>query len=161
MRVNSYKQTYSLNTIITRSSNNFGPYQYPEKLIPRFITNLFLGKKLPVYSTGKNVRDWIYVEDNCNAIDTIIRMGKSGDTYNIGGGNEKEKIETTELILHKLNQSKEMIEYVDDRLGHDFRYAIDCSKLIKLGWKPKYTFNESLIKQSNGIKTMKTGGNRY
>lgn len=143
MLVNSYRKTYGLETLVTRSSNNFGPFQYPEKLIPRFITNLLRGKKLPVYGTGKNVRDWIYVEDNCSAIDTIIQKGNNGEIYNIGEGNEKENLEITKLILSKLNQGEEMIEFVVDRLGHDFRYAIDTTKLKSLGWQSKYSFDES------------------
>ena len=146
MLVNSYKKTYGLETLITRSSNNFGPYQYPEKLIPRFITNLLRGKKLPVYGTGKNVRDWIYVEDNCLAIDAIIRDGKKGEIYNIGAGNEKENLEITKLILSKLGYKEEMIDFVTDRLGHDFRYAIDTNKIGRLNWKPRYTFDEAFDK---------------
>jgi len=143
MLVNSYKKTYGLHTIITRSSNNFGPYQHPEKLIPRFITNLLCGKKVPLYGTGKNIRDWIYVEDNCRAINLVINKGKKGEIYNIGGGNEKTNIEITNIILKKLGFSDEMIEFVEDRLGHDFRYAIDSSKIKSLGWKPKYSFEEA------------------
>lgn len=146
MLVNSYKKTYGLETIITRSSNNFGPFQFPEKLIPRFITNLLQNKKLPVYGTGKNVRDWIYVEDNCRAVDLVIQKGKFGEIYNIGGGNEKENLEISDLLLAKMNFTNEMIEFVEDRLGHDFRYAIDITKLEKLGYKPKYNFDEAFDK---------------
>ncbi len=141
--VNAYKVTYGLETLITRSSNNFGPYQYPEKLIPHFITNLFRGKNVTVYGTGQNVRDWIYVEDNCRAIDYVIKEGKNGEIYNIGGGNEKTNLEITHLILEKLGFGEEKISYVEDRLGHDFRYAIDCSKIKKLGWNPHYTFDQA------------------
>ncbi len=146
MIVNSYKKTYGLDTIITRSSNNFGPYQYPEKLIPRFITNLLRGKKLPVYGTGMNVRDWIYVEDNCKAVKLVIEKGKKGEIYNIGGGNEKTNIEITRMLLDKFGYSEDMIEYVEDRLGHDFRYAIDSTKIKNLGWKPEYSFETAFDK---------------
>jgi len=143
MLVNAYKKTYGLETIITRSSNNFGPYQHPEKLIPRFITNLFCGKKLPVYGTGKNIRDWIYVEDNCRAILLTLEKGKKSEIYNIGGANEKTNVEIAYLILEKLGFSHNMIDFVEDRLGHDLRYAIDSSKIKALGWKPKYSFEEA------------------
>ena len=146
MLTNSYKVTYGLEVNITRSSNNFGPFQYPEKLIPRFITNLFRNKKLPIYGSGNNIRDWIYVEDNCRALDLIIQKGKSGNTYNIGGGNERSNLEIAQLILSKLNYGEEMIEFVSDRLGHDFRYAIDTTKLKKLNWNSKYSFEEGLDK---------------
>jgi len=146
MLVNAYKVTYNLDAKITRSSNNYGPYQYPEKLISRFITNLLRDKKIPVYGKGMNVRDWIYVEDNCSALDYVIKKGKTGETYNIGGGNEKTNMEITNLILSKLNFGEDMIEHVEDRLGHDFRYAIDSSKIEALGWKPKYSFEKGFEK---------------
>ena len=141
--VNSYNCTYQLGAKITRSSNNFGPYQFPEKLIPLFITNLLRNKKLPVYGKGDNIRDWIYVEDNCRAIDTVINKGEKGGIYNIGGGNEKRNIEITELMLSELQHGDDMIEYVEDRKGHDFRYAIDSSKIKDLGWEPKLNFEEA------------------
>jgi dTDP-glucose 4,6-dehydratase len=137
-------QTYGAPVIITRSSNNFGPYQYPEKVIPFFITNLIEGKKVPLYGDGKNVRDWIYVEDNCSGIDTVFRKGNTGEAYNIGGGNEKQNIELTMLILKALGKDESSIEYVKDRLAHDRRYAIDSTKTESLGWKPNHTFKTAL-----------------
>jgi len=143
----SYFATYGLNIIITRSSNNFGPYQYPEKVIPLFVTNLLTGKKVPVYGTGKNVRDWLYVEDNCEAIKLCMEKGKSGEVYNIGGGNEIQNIELTKMILKELNLGEDRIEYVEDRKGHDFRYSLNCEKIKKeLGWKPKNEFKAALKK---------------
>jgi dTDP-glucose 4,6-dehydratase len=140
----SYFITYGLPVIITRSSNNFGPCQYPEKLIPLFITNLMEGKRVPVYGTGMNVRDWIYVIDNCDAIDFVMHNGKLGEIYNIGGGNEKPNIEITKLILKDLEKDERSIEYVKDRLGHDFRYSLDCDKINELGWKPRYNFEAAM-----------------
>jgi dTDP-glucose 4,6-dehydratase len=140
----SYFTTYDLPVIVTRCTNNFGPYQFPEKLIPLFITNLINNQKVPIYGTGQNVRDWIHVRDHCSAIDFLLARGQAGEIYNIGGGNEKTNLEITRLILAKLNRSSSMIEYVRDRPGHDFRYSLDCSKLIAMGWKPAYTFNEAI-----------------
>jgi dTDP-glucose 4,6-dehydratase len=142
--VQSYFITYELPVIITRCTNNFGPYQYPEKLIPLFITNLLENKKVPVYGTGKNVRDWIYVLDHCNAIDFVLHNGDAGEIYNIGSGSEKTNIEITKKILAILRRDESMIDYVKDRLGHDFRYSLDCSKLKNMGWKPKYNFDTAL-----------------
>ena len=144
--VRSYYKTFGLPILIARSSNNFGPYQYPEKLFPLFITNLLENKKVPVYGKGLNVRDWIYVLDNCEGIDFILRKGKIGEVYNIGGGNEKSNLEITKSILKELGKDKSSIEYVKDRLGHDFRYALDTKKIRKLGWKPKYKFKEAIQK---------------
>jgi dTDP-glucose 4,6-dehydratase len=143
----AYYVTYNIPVIITRSSNNFGPYQYPEKLIPLFVTNLIEEKKVPVYGDGMNIRDWIYVQDNCEAIDFIINKGKIGESYNIGGGNEKPNIEMTKIMLKELNKDETYIEFVEDRLGHDKRYSLDCTKLSKLGWKPKFKF-ETAIKET-------------
>jgi dTDP-glucose 4,6-dehydratase len=140
----SYYTTFKLPVLITRSSNNFGPYQYPEKIIPLFTTNALQGKSLPVYGTGKNIRDWIYVEDNCRGIDLVLHKGKIGEIYNIGGGNEKSNIEITNLILKYLNKPKSLITFVKDRLGHDFRYSLNCDKIKKLGFKPKYDFETAL-----------------
>jgi len=140
----SYFTTYNLPVIITRCTNNFGPYQYPEKLIPLFVTNLIDGKKVPVYGTGKNIRDWIHVNDHCRAVDFLLHKGKTGEIYNIGGGSEKTNLEITEKILELLRKDESMIEYVTDRPGHDFRYSLDCSKLRSLGWKPGYSFEEGL-----------------
>jgi len=140
----AYYKTYDLPILITRSSNNFGPYQFPEKVIPLFITNLMRGKKVPLYGTGKNVRDWIYVLDNCAGLDFVRQHGRFGEVYNIGGGNEKQNIQITKLILKKLNKNNSWIQPVADRPGHDWRYALDCAKLKKLGWRPKYQFSKAL-----------------
>ena len=140
----SYYITYKLPVIITRCTNNFGPYQYPEKLIPLFITNLLENRNVPVYGTGKNVRDWIYVLDHCRAIDFVLHNGSIGEIYNIGGGVEKTNLEITWKILAMLSKDESMIEYVKDRPGHDLRYSLDCSKLRELGWRPEYNFDEAL-----------------
>ncbi|MCI0697905.1 dTDP-glucose 4,6-dehydratase [candidate division KSB1 bacterium] len=140
----SYFVTYGLPVIITRGSNNFGPYQYPEKLIPLFVTNALEDKPLPIYGDGKNVRDWIYVEDHCDAIDFLLAHGKDGEVYNIGGGNEHNNLEITEMILAALNKPKNLMTFVNDRLGHDRRYSLDTSKLAALGWKPKHDFKTAL-----------------
>lgn len=140
----SYFTTYDLPVIITRCTNNFGPYQYPEKLIPLFVTNLLDGKKVPVYGTGKNVRDWIHVGDHCRAIDFLLNRGNSGEIYNIGGENEKTNLEITEKVLTLLEKDDSMIEYVQDRPGHDFRYSLNCTKLRRLGWNPSRSFEEAL-----------------
>ncbi len=137
-------KTFNQPIIITRSSNNFGPYQFPEKVIPLFVTNLAENKKVPLYGKGLNVRDWIYVLDNCEAIDFVIHNGEPGEIYNIGGGNEVRNIDLTKLILKTMGKGDEFIELVADRLGHDLRYSLDCSKIHLLGWKPRFTFNEAL-----------------
>jgi len=142
----SYYVTYDLPVIITRCTNNFGPYQYPEKLIPLFITNLLEDKKVPVYGTGQNVRDWIYVLDHCRAIDFILQRGEVGEIYNIGGGAERTNLEITEKILGILGKDGYMVEHVKDRPGHDFRYSLDCSKLKDIGWVPEYNFEDALEK---------------
>jgi dTDP-glucose 4,6-dehydratase len=140
----SYFTTYKLPVIITRCTNNFGPCQHPEKLIPLFVTNLLEGRKVPVYGTGKNVRDWIHVSDHCQAVEFLIKKGKFGEIYNIGGGNEMTNIEITEKILTLLKKDESLIEYVADRPGHDYRYSLDCSKLRKMGWSPRFSFEEGL-----------------
>lgn len=140
----SYYITHGLPVIITRCTNNFGPYQYPEKLIPLFITNLIENKKVPVYGTGKNVRDWIYVEDHCKAVDFVLHKGNVGEIYNIGGGAEKTNLEITKSILEILGKDHTMVEYVKDRPGHDLRYSLDCTRLRKLGWAPQYGFEDAL-----------------
>ena len=140
----SYYITHDLPVIVTRCTNNFGPYQYPEKLIPLFVTNLLDGKKVPVYGTGKNVRDWIYVLDHNRAIDFVLRHGEPGEIYNIGGDNEKSNLEITEGILRVLGKDGSMIEYVRDRPGHDWRYSLDSSKLRSMGWKPEFDFETAL-----------------
>lgn len=140
----SYFITHKLPVIITRCTNNFGPYQYPEKLIPLFITNLLEKRKVPVYGTGENVRDWIYVLDHCKAVDFILHNGAIGEIYNIGGGSEKTNIHITKKILEILGMDISMMEYVKDRPGHDLRYSLDCTKLKKLGWEPEHSFDDSL-----------------
>ncbi|RMF66400.1 MAG: dTDP-glucose 4,6-dehydratase [Calditrichaeota bacterium] len=142
----SYFVTYGIPVQITRCSNNFGPYHYPEKLIPLFVTNALEDKPLPIYGDGKNVRDWIYVEDHCEAIDFVFRKGELGEVYNIGGGNEKTNLEITELILEKLNKPRSLMTFVKDRLGHDRRYSLDCSKLHRLGWTPRHNFDQAMEK---------------
>ena len=137
----AYYTTFKTPVVITRSSNNFGPYQFPEKVIPLFITNLLENKKVPLYGDGMNVRDWLYVMDNCRAIDTVLRKGKPGEIYNIGGGYEIPNIKLTRMILRLLNKSDNMIKYVPDRLGHDRRYSLDSTKIKKLGWRPTKDFN--------------------
>jgi dTDP-glucose 4,6-dehydratase len=140
----SYYITHKLPVIITRCTNNFGPYQYPEKLISLFVTNLLEGRKVPVYGTGQNIRDWIYVLDHCKAVDFVLHNGSVGEIYNIGGGDEKTNLEITEMIIEKVGADESMIEYVQDRPGHDLRYSLDCSKLMELGWAQEYDFDEAL-----------------
>lgn len=142
--VRSYFKTHNLPVIIIRSSNNYGPYHYPEKVIPLFITNALQDKRLPLYGDGKNVRDWLYVGDNCEAIDLVLRKGRVGEIYNIAGETEKQNIEITKLILKELGKSEDLIEFVKDRPGHDRRYSLNCSKVKKLGWKPKTKFTEGI-----------------
>ena len=143
--VRAYYETYKLPVLNTRCSNNYGPYQYPEKLIPFFISRLLKGKKVPVYGDGLNVRDWLYVYDHCEAIDTVLHKGKIGEIYNIGGHNEKTNLEITKLILNAMGKDDSYIEYVEDRLGHDRRYAISNDKITsELGWKPSLTFEEGI-----------------
>ncbi len=140
----SYFLTHGLPVIITRCTNNFGPYQYPEKLIPLFVTNLLEGKKVPVYGTGNNVRDWIYVLDHCRALSFLLAHGTPGEIYHIGGGNEFSNLEITREILSILGGDEGMIEYVNDRPGHDLRYSLDCSKVRAMGWSPLFPFREAL-----------------
>lgn len=145
MLARSYFKTYNTPVLITRCSNNYGPYQYPEKLIPLFIMNLLNGKQVPVYGDGMNIRDWLYVYDHCDAIDTVLHKGKDGEVYNIGGNNEKANIEITKLLIEALGKDEKSIKYVEDRLGHDRRYAIDAAKIKnKLGWEPSVTFEEGI-----------------
>ena len=136
----AYWQTHKLPVVITRSSNNFGPYQYPEKVIPLFITNALEDKALPLYGDGRNVRDWLYVLDNCTAIDLVLRKGKDGEVYNIGGGHEVENIVLTRQILKLAGKPETLIQPVKDRLGHDRRYSLDSKKVQQLGWAPKESF---------------------
>ena len=152
--VKAYHDTYGLNTNITRCSNNYGPYQFPEKLIPLMIHNALNHKELPVYGDGKHVRDWLYVEDHCKAIDLVFEKGKSGEVYNIGGHNEKENIEIVKLIINYLQEktkdkeiNESLIKHVKDRLGHDRRYAIDPTKIKnELGWEPETRFEDGIKK---------------
>ncbi len=145
LMVRAYNETFDLPVNITRCSNNYGPYQFPEKLIPLMISNALEDKPLPVYGDGLNVRDWLHVYDHCTAIDMVLHNGKVGEVYNIGGNNEKKNIEIVKLILQNLNKPESLIKFVKDRLGHDRRYAIDSSKIQKkLGWKPKYTFETGI-----------------
>ena len=140
----SYFTTHHVPVIVTRCTNNFGPFQYPEKLIPLFTTNLIEGKKVPVYGSGMNVRDWIYVLDHCRAIACILKKGIPGEIYNIGGGTELTNLEITRKILEQLGKDETSIQYVGDRKGHDFRYSLSSDKLHSLGWQPRFTFDEAL-----------------
>ncbi len=143
----SFYHTYGMPVVVTRCSNNYGPYQFPEKLIPLMILNSLSGKKLPVYGDGMNVRDWIFVDDHNRAIDLVFQKGKTGEVYNIGASNEMPNIEIVKLILNYLNKSESMIEYVKDRPGHDRRYAIDSTKIQnELGWRPSFTFEDAIEK---------------
>lgn len=146
MIVRAYHETYGLPVNITRCSNNYGPYQFPEKLIPLMINNALQEKSLPVYGDGKQIRDWLHVDDHCSAIDTVLHKGQVGEVYNIGGNNEKENIEIVKLILCSLGKSEDLITHVQDRLGHDRRYAIDNSKITsELDWSPSYTFENGIV----------------
>lgn len=141
----AYHETYGLDINITRCSNNYGPYHFPEKLIPLMITNALDDQPLPVYGDGLNVRDWLHVEDHASAIDLVIHRGRPGEVYNIGGHNERRNIDIVNLILDRLGKSKDLIKYVPDRLGHDRRYAIDPAKIAsELGWTPKYRFDQGI-----------------
>ncbi|MEK6958757.1 MAG: dTDP-glucose 4,6-dehydratase [archaeon] len=156
MFVNAFKETYGLPTMITRSSNNYGPYQFPEKVLPLFITNLIENKKVPLYGEGKQVREWTHVEDNCRGILTAIKKGKKGEIYNIASGEELTNLEMTKRVLKEFGKGEEMIQRVEDRKGHDFRYSLDGSKLRELGWKPKYCFEEGLKKTIDWYKQNET-----
>lgn len=145
--VTAYFRTYGAKVTISRCSNNYGPYHFPEKLIPLIITNALEGKELPVYGEGKNVRDWLYVEDHCKAIDLILENGRLGEVYNIGGHNEKTNLEVVKTVLKILGKSEDLIRFVKDRPGHDMRYAIDPTKIRnELGWYPETTFEEGIKK---------------
>lgn len=148
--VRAYNRTYKLPITISRCSNNYGPYQFPEKLIPLMIVNALANKPLPVYGKGINIRDWLYVEDHCRAIDAIIHKGRVGEIYNVGGNSERTNINIVRMILKLLGKSEDLIAYVADRKGHDLRYAIDSAKLQKeTGWKPNMGFDEGIVKTVN------------
>lgn len=143
--VRAYVHSFGFPAVITRCSNNYGPFQFPEKLIPLFVTNLFAGKQVPVYGTGKNVRDWIHVSDHCRGVDRALRAGRPGEVYNLGGACEKTNLEITHLLLKLTGRDESFIRYVDDRAGHDLRYAIDYSKAEReLGWRPEVPFERGL-----------------
>jgi dTDP-glucose 4,6-dehydratase len=151
--VRAYHHTHGLPITISNCSNNYGPYQFPEKLIPLFVTNLIDDKKVPVYGTGENIRDWLHVKDHCIAIDKVVRDGKIGETYCIGGDAEKTNMEITNIILEAMGAGDNMIKYVEDRKGHDKRYAIDFAKIKnELGWEPSVTFEEGIIETINWYK---------
>jgi len=145
MIVRAYNETFGMPVNITRCSNNYGPYQFPEKLIPLMINNCLKEKELPVYGDGMQVRDWLHVSDHCSAIDTVLHKGKDGEVYNIGGNNEKANIEIVKLIIGTLGKTEDLIKYVKDRPGHDRRYAIDNTKITtEFGWEPAYTFEQGM-----------------
>lgn len=155
--VQAYYRTYKLPVTISRCSNNYGPYHFPEKLIPLMIANALNDKKLPVYGKGENVRDWLYVEDHCSAIDLIIRKGKIGEVYNIGGHNERTNLEVVKTIIKELDKSEDLIEFVTDRPGHDRRYAIDPTKIHnELGWLPATKFDDGIKKTIDWYLTHKS-----
>ncbi len=142
----AYAHTYGYQILITRGSNTYGPYQYPEKVIPLFITNLIEGQQVPLYGDGLNVRDWLYVDDHCSGIDTVLRKGTLGEVYNIGGDQERTNLELTHKLLDLVGKGKEMIRYVTDRPGHDRRYSIDTAKARALGWRPQVGFEDGLAR---------------
>lgn len=150
LMVRAYHRTYGLPVNITRCSNNYGPYQFPEKLIPLMITNALEDRPLPVYGDGMNVRDWLHVEDHCSAIDLVLHHGRDGEVYNIGGNNERRNIDIVRLILRELEKDESLIRFVEDRPGHDRRYAIDATRIRnELGWKPRYSFREGIRETIN------------
>lgn len=144
MQCLAFFETYRLPVLITRGSNTVGPYQYPEKLVPLFVTNALNDEPLPVYGNGRQVRDWLYVDDHCEAIDLVLQRGEPGEVYNIGAGNERENLAVVQTILQVLNKPSSLIRHVEDRPGHDVRYSVDTSKLQALGWQPRYTFSEAI-----------------
>ena len=142
--VQAYHTTYGLPAMITRASNNFGPYQYPEKVIPLFVTNAIDGEPLPLYGDGKQIRDWLYVDDHCDAIELVLAAGEPGEIYNVGGGNELANLELTRRVLELTGRELDLVRRVPDRAGHDRRYSVDCSKLRALGWQPAHAFDDAL-----------------
>ena len=152
----AYCETYKMNVTVTNCSNNYGPYQHNEKLIPHMIKLALEDKKLPVYGQGLNIRDWLYVEDHCEAIDLVLHKGRAGERYNIGGHNEKRNIDIVKLILKQLGKPEELISFVEDRKGHDYRYAIDPTKITnELGWYPKTKFEDGIVKTIDWYKEHK------
>lgn len=159
MLVRAYNETYGMNTNITRCSNNYGPYHFPEKLIPLMISNGMDNKELPIYGDGLNIRDWLHVQDHCQAIDLVLHKGVNGEVYNVGGHNERTNNEIVDIVIEKLGLSRDLIKYVDDRLGHDKRYAIDPTKLeTELGGNQNTRLIQVLLKQLNGTKLTNHGG---
>ena len=151
--VRAYNRTHKLDTVITRCSNNYGQYQFPEKVMPLFITNIIEGKKVPLYGNGLNVRDWLHVDDHCRGIALALTKGKSGEVYNIGGGTELTNVELTHKILKAMGAGEELIQPVEDRKGHDLRYSVDISKISKeLGYSPQVNFEEGLVQTINWYK---------
>lgn len=143
--VNAYQKTYGLRTLVTRSTNNFGPYQFPEKFIPKIVVRASLGLSIPIYGSGRQVRDWIYVEDHCEAIDMVLQRGRHGETYNISGGNQVENIQVAAMILEILDKPTSLVQKVEDRPAHDFRYSLDASKIKReVGWNPRHKFEDAL-----------------
>jgi len=140
----SYARTHGLDAVVTRCSNNYGPYQFPEKVLPLFVTNLMDGLRVPLYGSGGNVRDWLFVLDHCTAIDLVLRRGACGEVYNVGAGNEVSNLELTRTLLTAFGADESAIEYVPDRLGHDWRYSVDSSKVRELGWEPAYDLESGL-----------------
>ena len=140
----AYHETYGLPVVITRSANQFGPYQFPEKVIPLFVTNLLDGLKVPLYGDGLNIRDWTYVDDNCRAVQMVLNEGQVGEVYNIGAGNELTNKELTHHILARVGAGEEMVEFVEDRLGHDRRYSVDTTKIRAMGWAPEVSLEDAL-----------------
>jgi len=140
----SYATTYGLDVVVTRCTNNYGPYQFPEKVIPLFVTNLIEGEKVPLYGDGSNERDWLYVEDHCSALHLLVDAGAPGEVYNIGADAQRSNLDLTYAILERMGRDESQIEYVPDRLGHDLRYAVDSSKIRTLGWQPEHNFRERL-----------------
>ena len=157
--VRAYNRTHKLDTVITRCSNNYGQYQFPEKVMPLFITNVIEGKKVPLYGNGLNVRDWLHVDDHCRGIALALTKGKSGEVYNIGGGTELTNVELTHKILNAMGVGEEFIQPVEDRKGHDLRYSVDISKInSQLGYSPQVNFEEGLLQTIEWYKIMKLGG---
>ena len=140
----SYVRTYGLDVVVTRSSNNYGPFQYPEKLIPVLVIKALRDQPLPIYGKGTNVRDWLHVEDNCRAIDIVLQKAKAGEIVNIGSGNEVPNIDVAKLILRHMKKPESLIKYIQDRPGHDFRYSLNWDQMRKMGWKPKMKFEDGL-----------------